>query len=169
MLISFGSVQTEECYGLYKNDQFQALVSRQTMGWGLRKSCFWPWNTEKCAISMLKTTDKWFLKQLQPKSPNQHFYTPCSKFLVTAKVGLAHYDPFCGGEAQMWCVNETIQVEYGSAVLEWYFCNPKDISAVLLTASKNLYVGMHSEVYEMTWFKCGLMTDTVELYILILV
>ena len=29
------------------------------------------------------------------------FSHPCSKFLATAKVGLAHYDSFHGGESQM--------------------------------------------------------------------
>ena len=40
---------------------------------------------------MLQTKDKRFLKQLRPKS---------QKFLVTAKVGFAHYDSFRGGGSQ---------------------------------------------------------------------
>ena len=32
ILVSFGSVQTEDGYRLYKNDQFWALVSRETKG-----------------------------------------------------------------------------------------------------------------------------------------
>ena len=30
------------------------------------------------------------------------FSHPCSKFLATAKVGLAHYDSFCGGGSHIW-------------------------------------------------------------------
>ena len=46
---------------------------------------------------MVQTKDKSFLKQLQLKSQNPQFHTPCSKFLATAKVGLADYDSFRGG------------------------------------------------------------------------
>ena len=37
------------------------------------------------------------LEAVKPKSQNWHIYTPCNKFLATAKVGLIHYDSFCGG------------------------------------------------------------------------
>ena len=32
--------------------------------------------------------------------------------------------------------------------------------------SKNLNIGMHSDVYEPIWFKRGVMIDYIELYIL---
>ena len=35
----------------------------------------------------------------------------------------------------------------------------------LLIASKKIHVVMHSGVYKMILFKCGLMVDTSELYI----
>ena len=51
----------------------------------------------------------------------------------------------------------------------WVRCvQTKEIIAVLLTASKNLNDGMHSEVYESVWSKLGMIIDTVALYILIL-
>ena len=34
---------------------------------------------------------------------------------------------------------------------------------------KDFTVGMHSDVYELIWFKLSVMIDTTELYILILV
>ena len=42
----------------------------------------------------------------------------------------------------------------------------KEITAVLLTASKKFYVGMHSGFYQMIWFKPGMMIDTVDLCVL---
>ena len=52
---------------------------------GVKISYFWPWNAEKWAISMLQTKDKWFLKQLQPKSQNQHFHTSAANSLLPQK------------------------------------------------------------------------------------
>ena len=43
------------------------------------------------------------------------------------------------------------------------------MTTVLLTASKNLNVGMHSDVWEPVWTKLSMMIDTIELYSLILV
>ena len=40
---------------------------------------------EKWAIYMLQTKDKWFLKQLQPKSQKQHFHTPAANSLLLQK------------------------------------------------------------------------------------
>ena len=34
---------------------------------------------------MLQTKDKWFLKQLQPKSQNQQFHTPAANSLLLQK------------------------------------------------------------------------------------
>ena len=65
---------------------------------GVYKSCIRPSNTKKRAIPMLQTKDKRYLKQLQSKSTFSH---PCSKFLATAKVGLAHYDSFRGGGSRI--------------------------------------------------------------------
>ena len=36
------------------------------------------------------------------------------------------------------------------------------ITAVLLTASKTINTGMHLNVYELIWFKVGMMIDTIE-------
>ena len=38
----------------------------------------------------------------------------------------------------------------------------REMTAVLLTASKNFQAAMHSDIYEMSWFKLGMMIDTVE-------
>ena len=43
------------------------------------------------------------------------------------------------------------------------------MTAILQTALKDLDVGMHLGVYELIWFKVGMMRDTIERYILILV
>ena len=45
----------------------------------------------------------------------------------------------------------------------------REITAVLLTASKNFSIGMQSDVYESIWLKLGVMTHAIVLYILILV
>ena len=45
----------------------------------------------------------------------------------------------------------------------------KKKTAVLFTGSKNFNVGMHSDVYELIWFRFSMITDTIVLYILILV
>ena len=49
------------------------------------------------------------------------------------------------------------------------FVETREIIVVLLTAFKNFHVGMHSNIYELIWFKVGMMMDTVALHILILV
>ena len=46
-------------------------------------------------------------------------FTPCSKFLAAAKVGLAHYDSFRGGGSQLW-------VPYLAILLIWSW-HPCDI------------------------------------------
>ena len=38
-----------------------------------------------------------------------------------------------------------------------------------MTASKYFNIGMHSDVYQLIWFKPGMMIDTTELNIFILV
>ena len=38
-----------------------------------------------------------------------------------------------------------------------------------LTASEGINVGMHLDIYELIWFKLGVMIDITELYTLILV
>ena len=48
-------------------------------------------------------------------------------------------------------------------------CQIKEITTVFLTASYNFNVGMHSDSYELIWFKLGVMVVTAECYILILV
>ena len=45
----------------------------------------------------------------------------------------------------------------------------REMTALLLTASKNFNVGMHSDVYEMICFKVGMVVDTIKHYILKLV
>ena len=52
---------------------------------------------------------------------------------------------------------------------EMYWIWNKKKSAVLFTGSKNFNVGMHSDVYELIWFKFSMIIDTIVLYILILV
>ena len=52
---------------------------------GVKKSCLWPWNMEKWAISMLHTKDNLFLNQLQPKSQNWHFHTPAANSMPLQK------------------------------------------------------------------------------------
>ena len=49
-----------------------------------------------------------------------------------------------------------------------FWFESKGITAVL-SASRNLNVSMHSDVYEPTGFKFGMMKDTTKVYILILV
>ena len=41
----------------------------------------------------------------------------------------------------------------------------KEVTAVLLTASKNFNVGMHSDVSKSIWFNLGVIIDTIELYV----
>ena len=41
----------------------------------------------------------------------------------------------------------------------------REITAVLLTASTNFHVGLHSDVYRLIQVKVGLMIDVIELYI----
>ena len=48
------------------------------------------------------------------------------------------------------------------------FNETREMTPVLL-CKNNFSVGMHSDIYELIWFKCGVMIDTIELYILILV
>ena len=45
----------------------------------------------------------------------------------------------------------------------------REITDVLMTASRNFNGDMHSDVYESITLTLGLMGDTIELYILILV
>ena len=49
------------------------------------------------------------------------------------------------------------------------FNERREITAVLLTVSKKFSIGIHSDFYESVWFKLGMIVDTIELYILILV
>ena len=56
----------------------------------------------------------------------------------------------------------------------WYhiwvrFNKTREIAVILLTALQTFNVGMHSNVYEWIWFRLGMMIDTVQLYIMILV
>ena len=44
-----------------------------------------------------------------------------------------------------------------------------EIIAVLLTMSKNFHVDMQSDIREPIWIKLGVLNDTIEFYILILV
>ena len=44
----------------------------------------------------------------------------------------------------------------------------RELTAVSMTASKNINIGMHSEVYESILFSVGMMIDTTEHCILIL-
>ena len=48
-------------------------------------------------------------------------------------------------------------------------CGIRGINAVLLAVSKLCAAGIRSDIYEPFWFKLGVMTDTTELYILILI
>ena len=45
----------------------------------------------------------------------------------------------------------------------------REISAVILTISNSFDVGIHSDIYEPIGFQLGVMIDTTELYVLILV
>ena len=49
------------------------------------------------------------------------------------------------------------------------FIEAREIIAVLLTASKNFKVGKHSDIYESVWFKLGMVIDTIDYCLLILV
>ena len=49
------------------------------------------------------------------------------------------------------------------------FSESRGTTAVLLTVSKNFIVDMHSDVWELIWFKLGMMIDTVKFDILVLV
>ena len=49
------------------------------------------------------------------------------------------------------------------------FYETREITAVLLTASKIFSVGMHSDVYKSNLIKSGMMIDAVVLYILTVV
>ena len=56
----------------------------------------------------------------------------------------------------------------------WFFswmrvCRSREIAAVLLTSSKTIIIGMHSNIYEPNHSKLGSMIDSTELYILKLV
>ena len=44
----------------------------------------------------------------------------------------------------------------------------RGILAVLLTASRNFYGGLHLNVYELIWFELSVMIDTIDLHILII-
>ena len=48
------------------------------------------------------------------------------------------------------------------------FIRSREISTALLTALKDISVGMHSNIYEHIWLKLCMMIDTTKLYILIL-
>ena len=72
----------------------------KTVGWGLKHHVF-DHETRKSGLFpcyRLKINN--FLS-----SYNQNLkidtFTPCSKFLATAKMGLAHYDSFCGGGSHL--------------------------------------------------------------------
>ena len=41
------------------------------------------------------------------------------------------------------------------------FIESRKIAAALLTVSKNLNVGMHSDVYESMWFKLGIILNSI--------
>ena len=63
---------------------------------------------------------------------------------------------------------EVIQVEHSGTC--WVrFIEPKDRTAVLLTVSKNFSIGMHSNFYELVWFKLNMMVNRIILYIFVLV
>ena len=65
---------------------------------------------------------------------------------------------------EIWYGVEVFQVEHLDTTFEWDKGNNYFTDRI-----KNFSVGIHSDIYESIWFKLGLMTDTVELYILILV
>ena len=60
-----------------------------------------------------------------------------------------------------------------SSRTSWYyfwvrFNEKRETAAVLLTASENWNVGIHSDIYELIWCRLGAIVDTIELYSLIL-
>ena len=73
------------------------------IGLGLKKSHAFDHETRKSGVFQcygLKMND--FLSSYNQNLKIRHFHTHlCSKFLATAKVGLAHYDSFRGGGLHM--------------------------------------------------------------------
>ena len=49
------------------------------------------------------------------------------------------------------------------------FNETREIAAITLAESRSFNVGMHSGIYELIWFKLGVMIVTIGFYILIIV
>ena len=58
---------------------------------------------------------------------------------------------------------ETVQLEHPDTTFWVRFLELREIIPVLLTGSNNFGTGMHSDIYELIWFKLGLVIDTAEL------
>ena len=62
-----------------------------------------------------------------------------------------------------------IPTYFNSGIL-WYKGNScRFVIFVFFAVSENFNVGMHSDIYESIWFKLGMLIDTIELCILIII
>ena len=63
--------------------------------------------------------------------------------------------------------NEAFLVEHPDSTLR--FNEMREITPVLLTAPTNFDVGMLSDIFELIWFKCDVIIDSIKLYTMIIV
>ena len=71
-----------------------------------------------------------------------------------AKTFLLHFRARCSTDQdEIWCLIEAIQGQHPDTFFLIGFVEIREITAVRMTASKTLNVGVHSDVYKVIYFK----------------